>query len=143
MLVRVHGGPRQRRHRFALRARNHYQNLLRRIIADLARVDEKALGRIDIFKIHRDFRGIRHAAAHQRNLSVVGGSQFQCELDAMDARRKTRDEQATVGAPENIFKAWTHRAFAGRVARTLDVGRILEQRQHAFFAIFGKCVQIE
>ena len=36
-----------------------------------------------------------------------------------------------------------HGAFARRVALALDVGRILEQRQHAFFAVFGEGMQVE
>ena len=61
----------------------------------------------------------------------------------MDRRRKAGDEQAALGARENLLKARAHRAFARRVAAALDVGRILKQRQHAFLAVFGEGVQIE
>src|ERR1700722_3930603 len=33
--------------------------------------------------------------------------------------------------------------FARRISLALDVGRILQERQHPFFAVFGKTVQIE
>jgi len=35
------------------------------------------------------------------------------------------------------------RTFAGRVALALDVGGILEQRQHALLAILGEGVEVE
>ena len=44
---------------------------------------------------------------------------------------------------EHFVELPPHRALAGRVAFALDVGRILEQRQHAGLAVFGEGVQIE
>ena len=44
---------------------------------------------------------------------------------------------------EHFFKLAAHRALARRVAPALDVGRILQQRQHAFFAVFREGMQIE
>ena len=61
----------------------------------------------------------------------------------MYRRREAGDEQLALGARENLLEACTHRAFAWRVARALDVGRILEQRQHALLAVLGEGVQIE
>ena len=61
----------------------------------------------------------------------------------MDRRREAGDEKLLLGAGENLLEARAHRAFAWRVAAALDVGRILEQRQHALLAVLGKGVQIE
>ena len=44
---------------------------------------------------------------------------------------------------ENLVKLAPHGALARRVTLALDVGRILKQRQHALFAVFGEGVQIE
>src|SRR5215475_5982818 len=34
-------------------------------------------------------------------------------------------------------------AFAGRVSLALNIGGILKEREHAFFAVFGEGVQVE
>ena len=61
----------------------------------------------------------------------------------MNRRREAGDEQPPFGAGKDLIKLAPHRALAGRVAAALDVGRILQQRQHAFFAVLGEGVQIE
>ncbi len=61
----------------------------------------------------------------------------------MDRRREAGDEQPPVGHGKDFFKLAAHGALAGRVAGALDVGGILKQREHAFFAVFGEGVQIE
>ncbi len=44
---------------------------------------------------------------------------------------------------KNLVKAGNDSALAGRVARPLHVGRVLQQRQHAALAVLGKGVQVE
>ena len=65
------------------------------------------------------------------------------QLDAMDGRREAGDEQPAFGPREDLVELAAHGAFAGRVAGALDVGGILEQRQHAFFAVLGEGMQVE
>ena len=44
---------------------------------------------------------------------------------------------------EDLVEARDDGALAGRVAGALDVGRVLQQRQHAALAVFGEGVQVE
>src|SRR5438067_8383839 len=61
----------------------------------------------------------------------------------MNRRRKTRDEDAALGAGNDFLELAAHGALAGRVSGALHVGAILKQRQYAFFAVLGEGVQIE
>ena len=98
---------------------------------------------IDVAEVLRDLGRLHHGAADQRDLASVLERQLHRQLDAMDGRREAGDEQLLPGAGEDFLEARAHRAFARRVAAALDVGRILEQRQHAFLAVLGEGVQIE
>ena len=69
--------------------------------------------------------------------------EFDRQLDAVNRRREARDEQAALGVGENFVELAAHGALAGRVSLALDVGGILKQRQHAFFAVLGEGVQVE
>src|SRR5580765_4808332 len=44
---------------------------------------------------------------------------------------------------EDLVELAADRAFAGRVSLAFDVSGILKEREDAFFAIFGKGVQVE
>ena len=57
------------------------------------------------------------------------------EKHEINSRRSVRGE--------NLFKFCAHRAFTGRITAALNVGRVLEQRQHALFAVLGKGMQVE
>ena len=69
--------------------------------------------------------------------------QFHRQPDAMDGRREARNKQPPLGVRENFVKLPAHGALAGRVSLALNVSRILKQREHALFAVFGEGVQIE
>ena len=143
MLVVVHGSARQRRHRLALRAADHHADLVRRQVANLRGMNQQSLGNVDVAKVLRDLGRLHHRAAHQRHLAAVLKGHLQRQLDAMDRRREARDKQPLFGAGENLLEAGANGAFTGRVALALDIGRVLEERQHTFFAVFGEGVQIE
>ena len=143
MLVVVHRGPRQRRHRFALGSADQYADFLRREILHLARMDQQSFGNFDVAQVFGNLRRVVHRAADERDLAAMLAGHFHRQLDAMNGRRETGDEQPPLGAREDFVELAAHRALARRVALALDVGRVLQQREHALFAVFGKGVQIE
>ena len=143
VLVIVHRSAGERRHRLALRAADQHADLFRRKILHLAGMDQQALGNLDVAQILGDLRGIVHRAPDERHLAPVLPRHFHRQLDAMDGGRKTGDEQPPLGVREDFVKLPPHRALARRVALALDVGRVLEQRQHAGLAVLGEGVQIE
>ena len=61
----------------------------------------------------------------------------------MDGRGEAGDKNSPVRPGKYFVKFTPHRAFAGRVARTLDVSGILQQRQHAFLSVLGKGMQVK
>ena len=106
-------------------------------------MNQQAVGNFDVAQVFGDLRRVVHGAADEGDLAAVLVGQFHGQLDAVNRRRETGDEQAPLGAGENFVKLAADRALAGRVSFALDVGGILQQRQHAFFAVFGEGVQVE
>jgi hypothetical protein len=86
---------------------------------------------------------VHHRAANDRDLAPVRPRQFHRNADAVDGRREAGEEELLLGLREDLVEPRNHGAFAGRVAGTLDVGRVLQQRQHAPLAVLGKGVQVE
>src|SRR5271170_3168774 len=69
--------------------------------------------------------------------------QFDRQFYAMDRGRKTGDEKSPLSAGKYFVKLAADGAFAGSVAFALDVSGILEQSEHAFFAVFGEGMKVE
>ena len=143
VLVIVHRSARERRHGLALRPTDQHADFFRRKILHLAGMDQQALGNLDVTKILGDLRGVVHRAPGKRHFAPVLPGHLDRQLDAMDRGRETRDEQAPLGVREHFVKLPPHRALARRVAFALDVGRVLEQRQHSGLAVLGEGVQIK
>src|SRR6266576_219938 len=70
-------------------------------------------------------------------------SQLNCQLDAMNRRRKAGNEKTPPSARKYFIEFPPHRALTWRITLALDVGRVLEQRQHSFFSIFRESVQVK
>src|SRR5579885_877860 len=143
VLVIVDGRARQGRHGFALRAADQDADLLRRKVLHFARVNKQALRDLHVAQVFGDFgRGV-HGAPDEGDLAAVLPGEFDGKLNAVDGGRETGDEEAALGAGEDFVELTANGAFAGRVAFALDVGRVLQQREHAFLPVFGEGVQIE
>ena len=143
VLVVVHRRPRQRRHGLALRAADEDADFLGREVLHFAGMNQHAFGDLDITQVFGDLGGILHGAADETDFAAVLARHVDGQLDAVNRRREAGDEQAPLGAGKHFFELAAHGAFARRVALALDVGGILQQRQHSFFAILGETVQIE
>src|SRR5215470_6166321 len=61
----------------------------------------------------------------------------------MDGRRKTGNEQPTLSSSKHLVELASNGAFTWRVTAALHVGRILKQREHAFFAVFGEGMKVK
>src|SRR5258705_12091040 len=143
MLVVIHSGARERRHGFALGAAYEQAHLLRSMVLDVARMDQQAVRDVDVAKIFGNLSRAQHGAAHDRYFSPVFLREFKRELDAMDGRGKARDEKPSRSPREHLVKFAAHRTLTGRVTRTLYVGGILHERQHAIFAVLGEAMQVK
>ena len=106
-------------------------------------MNQQSVGRVNIAEVLGDLRRLHHGAANQTNLAPIFEGLLHGQLDAVDGRRETGDEQAPFGARENLLESRAHGPFAGRVTAALHVGGILEERQHPFLAVFRKGMQIE
>src|SRR5947208_5106176 len=104
---------------------------------------QPSLANLYIAQVFSDLRRTGHGPANERNFAPVLPDEFYRELNAMNRRRKTRNKQPALGAGKNFIKLAAHRSLAGCVAFALNVGAVLKQRKHAFFAVFGKSVKIK
>ncbi len=143
VLVVVHGRARQRRHGFALGSADHHAHFFRREILHLAGIDHEPIGNLEVAQIFGDLRRVVHRAADESHFAPVLLSQFHRQADAVNGRRKAGNKQPPLGMREHFVKLPPHRALTGRVALAFNVGRILKQRQHALFSVFGEGVQIK
>ena len=131
------------RHGLALGAADEHADFFRREILHLAGIDDEAVGNFDVAEIFGDLGGVVHGAADEGDFASVLVGEFDGEIDAVDRRREAGDEEPALGVGENFVELAADGAFAGRVSLALDVGGILKQREHAFFAVFGEGVQVE
>ena len=143
VFVIINRSARQRRHWFALGAADEDANLFRWEILHLPGMNQHALGDLYVTQVFGDFGRILHRAADETDLSAVLPRHVDRQLDAVNGRREAGDEQASLGAGKHLFKLAMNRALARRVALALDVGGILQQCQHPFFAILCETVQVE
>ena len=106
-------------------------------------MNDRAVGNVQVAKIECDFGGFIHGAADQGKLAPVLECHISDELDAVYGRGEARDEQPPLGARENFLETWAHCSLARRVARPLDIGRVLKQHKRAFLAVLRKLMQVK
>ena len=128
VLVIVNGGAGKGAHGLALRAADEHADFFRRIIFDLAGMNEQAVGNLDVVEVLGDFGGVGHGAANHGHFAAVFGRQLQRQLDAMNGRRETGDKDAAFGAGKHFLELAAHGTLAGRIAGALHVGGILKKR---------------
>jgi hypothetical protein len=121
----VHGGAAQGAHRLALSAADEHHQLLGRVVAHLAGIDDETLGNIDVAQVLGDFGAFHHGAADDGHLAPVGLSQIQGDADAVNGGREATEEELLFGARKNLVETRNDGDFGGSVAGALDVGRIL------------------
>src|SRR5450631_866477 len=73
----------------------------------------------------------------------MGLGQFQGDTNAVNRRREAAKEQLLPGTGEDLVQSWFHRPLTWGVASAIDVGRVLEEGQHAPLAILSKGMQVE
>ena len=92
MPVVVDGDARQRRLRLSLRAGADADDVLRRVVADVAVADLHAGRDPQVAEPLRDLRVVDHAAADERDLAIELRRQVDEDLHPVDARREHRDD---------------------------------------------------
>src|ERR1700739_4280642 len=143
VLVVVDSGAAEGTHGLTLGAAYEEHQLVGRVVAHLARIDDEARRDFDIAQILRDFGALHHGAAEDDGLATVFARQFKRDANAVDGRGEAAEEELLPGLRKDLVQAGNDGAFAGGVAGALDVGGILEKGEHAAFAVFGEGVQVE
>ena len=103
----------------------------------------QAVGNVDVAEVLRNLGALHHGAADDGDFAAMLAGQVESNADAVDGRREAGEEKLLLGLRENFVKPWNDGALAGCVAGALDIGRVLQQSQHAALAVFGEGVQVE
>ena len=111
-LVIVHRGPAQCAHRFALRSADHDAQLVRRIVLDLARIDDQSLRQVEIAKVLRDLGGIIQRPPDDRNLAAMLMRQLHRQPNAVNRRREATEEQLLLSPARRSRPAAAARRFS-------------------------------
>ena len=128
---------------FALAAGGNEHYLLRRILVQLIHADEGALRDVHIAQLLRHSGVVHHAAAAECHLAAILHSQIDDLLHAVDVGSKGgNDDPLVAGTGEQIAHACSHLLLGGGKARTLGVGGIAQQGQHAALTVLGQCGQV-
>ena len=106
-------------------------------------MNQQALGNLDVAEVFCDLCRAVHRPSDERDFAAMVRRQLNCQFDAMDGRRKTRNEKTASRAREYFIKFSSHRSLTWSIALAFDVGGVLKQRQHSFFPIFGESVQVK
>ena len=140
MLAVGHAG--QAAHRLALAARGQHDDLVVVVAVQIARLDEHLPRDLDLADVHRQLRDVHHAAPHEADPPAKFDAQVDHLLDAVQVGGEHRDDDALVGVLEQAAERLGDLLFAHRVAGTLDVGGIRQQREHALIAPCGQRAQV-
>ena len=133
----------KRAHLLALRAGGHDHLLVKGQTLDLVDVHHGVLGDTHIAQIGGDLHNILHAAPRHRDLASARGGCVNDLLNAVDIGGKGGDDDALLAAGEQPLEGLAHNGFAHRIARTLHIGGVGQQRQHALLAQFAEAAQID
>ena len=95
----------QCRLRLALRAGDDAQHVLRGVVVDVGVADLDARRYAQNAETLRDLCVLHQAAADECDLALELRGQIDQQLDAIDARRKRRDDELALGAGEQLLEA--------------------------------------
>src|SRR5712692_226550 len=141
--VIVHRDPRKRRHRLSLAAARQNDQPLRVKPANVLRPHHYSVGNPQIFQRVRDLHVVDHAPANEGHLTPHALGDVDHLLNAVNRRRKARQNHAPRRRAAQLFDARHNRELRRRKSGALHVGRVAEQREHAFIAIACESMQIE
>ncbi len=85
-------------------------------------MNQQSLGNFDVAQIFGNLGSVGHRTPDKCHFAAVLPCQLDSQFDAMDRRRKTRDEQPPLGMREHLIKLASHSPLARRVSLALDVG---------------------
>ena len=143
VLVVVDCGAAQGRHGFTLRAADQDHQLLGRVVAHLAGIDDEALGNFDVAEVLGNLSALHHGTTDDSHFAAMLAGQIEGDADAEDGGGEAAEEELLLGLREDLVEPGNDGALAGRVAGAIDICRVLQQGQHAALAVFGEGVQVE
>ena len=142
VLARGHSG--KRGQRLALASGCNDNNLVVRIIIDIADIDQEIIRDLQITDIQSGLYNVDHTAAHDHNLTSVISCRVHDLLYTVHVRSKCSDDDSRIARPvENIKEGLADSPLRHRIPRTLRVRGIRHQRQNAFLAKFCEPRQID
>src|SRR5690349_8879061 len=105
--------------------------------------DEQAVGNVEIAEPVRHFDVLLHRATAHADVSIKLLRDVEHDLQTMNRRRKSRDDDAPLRLGKDLFKGRNYGALRRPAARDSRVRRIRKQRQHAILPVATKRPQID
>ena len=118
---------RQGRHRLALASRAEDEELVRRKLRGLVRVDDRVLRERDVAEVPRDVEVLAHRAPDDDDLPPALHGDVGGLLHAMDVRRERRDEDLPRAEREDRAERLSDEPLGAGVAGPLRVRRVAEE----------------
>ena len=134
--------PRKRRLRLTLRAGADTDDILGRIVADVAVPDLHAGRNPQVAEPLRDLGVLDDPATDERDPPIELEREVQHDLHPIDARRKHRHHDASLRAREDLLEAIDDVAFGAAHPLALDVRAVAEQHQHTLGAQLRETMEV-
>ena len=132
----------ERGHLLALRAGRDDDLLVKRHGLDLVDVHDRVFGKLHVAEVGRHLGDIFHAASGDGDLASAFCRSVDDLLDAVDVGGEGRDDDALPAALKQAAEGPAHRALRHRIARTLDIRRVGEQREDALLAKLAEAGEV-
>ena len=133
---------RERRHRLALTARRHDDDLLGTEVVDLVDADDRPFWRIQIAEFEGNADHILHAAAENSDAALVLYRRVNDLLNAVHVRGECRNDDTTTHVMKRLVKRRTDCTLTRCMSLALCIRAVCEEEQNPLVAKLGEAAEI-
>ncbi len=132
------GDSRQGGHRLALAARAEHEHLVRPVLVELGRPDQRVVRDLDVAEVSRDVDVLAHRAADDNDFAAGPDGDVDRLLHSMDVRGKAGDEHAPLAPRDDLIERLPDQPLGAGEAGSLGVRRVAEQQVDTHRAQLGE-----
>jgi hypothetical protein len=143
VLVIINGDAGEGGHGFALGSGDQDSELRGGAFHGVLGAEENAVRYVEKAEIVGDFRDRDHGASDDRDFAAELLGEVDDLLQPVNGGTEAGNDEAALGAIEEIFEAGADSAFGIGVAGTVGVGGVGEEEKDAALAVVGKGVEVE
>lgn len=129
-------------HLFALAAGDKDGDFFLSVLVDVFDGEVDVVGHVEVAHLPAHLEGLVHPASGDGDFAPGFAGGIADLLHAVDLAGERGDENTAFGFGEDVDKAGLDVAFAGAPTGTLDIGRVGEEHEDAFFSEFGEAFDV-